>query len=494
MFYFVTDQHDQKCTDQTQNADSRLKLMQPARNRVDWIRFIISLALMSFFFVFYGDQCSLSFTFISWLLTLASLTFYFFEKPGDSLCASKIASILYAASFAVAPVWISHHAAYSNPYFGNDIDSLMEKSAAVTLTGYCFFICGYYIFKALFRHKGFETTETENVHHTAWLRSVGLLATIIGIFCYVKVMLNSGGLFRLLSYSEGRADIFSGVYGGWFWGAHYLFLAYGIFTVIQIKRHPLLMLLGAILLAAMFFPFQGRDLVVAPLFCWLVFYHTLHSPLKAKQLVIGLAAIVLLSSVLGAYRSNSSRANTNDFLSTYVASMEEHLIKVITANIEQLDIVMTSVRYIDLTKKPIGPMVLFSWFEPFDRALLGDIVPSIHSGIFIDLLLVPEHYSWNTAASPSLPGELFIGMSWLGLCLGLATYGAVFSLFDRWKALATRNLLLFSAYPFVVFICTKMIVDGTAHFFRLIIILAPVFFISLATSKKREPKFIQERT
>lgn len=460
---------------------------------IEWTKLVLSVVAVTTFVFIYSDKCSLSFTLTSWLLSISAVLFFFCEKPGDTLSAAKIASILYSASFGLAPIWISHFATYSNPFFGYAVSSLMESASILTLTGYLCFLTGYYIIKVIFPAKNPTHNEMTAPNAPKNLPLLTFITGTAGLIAYVMVLMHSGGLSRLLSYSEGRADIFTGVYGGWFWGAHFLFVAYGLFAVQVTQRHPTYSFIGAVILAAMFFPFQGRDLVVAPLFCWLIFYHLLKAPMKLRYIVVGFMSIVLVSSILGAFRASATKSNANSFISTYSQGMEEHLTKVVTANIEQLDTVMASVRYIDLEKKPIGPMVLFSWLEPIDRAFLGDIIPSIHSGVFIDLLLVPEHFGWNTAASPSLPGEFFLGMGWFGLCIGLLAYGGIFGTFDRWVAPAKNNLMLLSAYPFTVFITTKMIVDGTAHTFRVIIVLIPVILFSYLTSNKSKTIYPQER-
>ena len=125
----------------------------------------------------------------------------------------------------------------------------------------------------------------------------------------------------------------------------------------------------------------------------------------------------------------------------------------------------------------IGPTALLSWLAPLNRQFFSGAIPSIYTGVFMDLLVNPQHRGWNTALSPSLPGELYISLGWRGVALGMLVYGAVFALLTIWvqRGVLLRPLL-FAAYPFVVYMMAKMIVDGTTHAFRPMI----VFFAALA--------------
>jgi len=441
-------------------------------------KLISALVILSAFVIYYGYSSPHIFSFSSWLLCVLVTLFYFCESPADTLTASKIASLLYAASFGIAPVWIAHFGAYGHPYFGYALPDLMEHTALLVLLGYVCFLLGFYLWKAIAGNQ--EKRLMVHIKSTRnSLATTLLIFGFAGLFSYLVVLSSAGGVSKLMAYSEGRADIFAGVYGGWFWGSHFLFVAYGAACVLWIGRFPITMLVAGLLLSVMFFPFQGRDLVVAPLFCWLIFFHSLRSSLKIKHILFGVVAILVVSSVLGAYRSAQTRASAEQFMDSYQNEMELHLVKVITANVEQFDAVMTAARYVELKGNTVGPMVLFDWVEPLDRAFLGDAIPSINSGIFIDLLVNPEHYGWNTAASPSLPGELFLGMGWIGVGFGMFIYGILFCILDKWKSRFQLNPLLFAAYPFVVFIVSKMIVDGTQHGFRVFIVLLPILLVGL---------------
>jgi hypothetical protein len=460
----------------------------PARQartiRSAWVTLGVTVTLTSAFFAVYAVADAPLFMVCSYLLAVSCLCFVLVHQPGETLLPAKVASLLYAASFSYAPLWLADRGVFQLPYFGLDFRPLLGLTSFITLAGYFAFLAGYFLVLRLFgrrppaglRQRAPGVNLGRQPFALLWAAVMGL----IGAFCYVKVVVGSGGLAHLLVYSGGRADITAGVYGGWFWGAHLLFVAYGLFAVAAMRKHRWLCLLLALALAAVFVPLQGRDIVVGPLFCWLLFAHVLHKPLRWRTVVLGCIAIVLVAALLAAFRNGGNRLAAQDvgaFLGAFYDSAEKHLTDVVSANVDQLDTAMIGVRYVELNGHTIGPTVLLSWLAPLNRQFFGGAVPSIYSGIFMDLLVNPQHRGWNTALSPSLPGELYIGLGWQGVALGMLVYGAVFALLTVWvqRGVLLRPLL-FAAYPFVVYMLAKMIVDGTTHAFRPMI----VFFAALA--------------
>jgi len=460
----------------------------PARHartpRDAWVTLGVTLTLTSAFFAVYAVAGAPLFMICSFLLAVAGLTFVVLHQPGQTLMPAKVASLLYAASFSYAPLWLADRGVFRLPYFGLDPRDLMGVTSFITLAGYVAFLVGYFVSLRLLRRR---TAEGMTPPHRGvdvgrqpfallWAVVVGML----GVFCYVKLVVGSGGLAHLLAYSGGRADITSGVYGGWFWGAHLLFAAYGLFAVAAMRAHRWLCLLLALALAAVFVPLQGRDIVVGPVFCWLVFAHVLHKPLRWRSVILGGCAIVVIAALLAAYRTGGNRLAAQDlgaFVGSFYDHAEKHLTDVLSANINQLETAMIAVRYVEVNGHTIGPTALLSWLAPLNRQFFGGAIPSIYTGVFMDLLVNPQHRGWNTALSPSLPGELYISLGWWGISLGMLVYGAGFALLTIWvqRGVLLRPLL-FAAYPFVVYMAAKMVVDGTTHAFRPMI----VFFAALA--------------
>lgn len=458
----------------------------PNRRSTSVLTPALTILALSFFCLLFADGREPVFVFCSWLTAVLCVIFVFGDRPAETLTAAKVAALLYTASFAIGPLWLADVRGYRWFYFGNEIEELLATASTVTLVGFLFFLLGYFAITRLPRR---IATESDVASPSGKGAMTGALVLgSLGLVSYVGLVINSGGIGRLLGYVGGRADMLAGVYGAWFWGMHLLFAAYGLFCIAAMRKHPWLCLLAALLLAAAFVPLQGRDIVVAPIFCWLLLYNALYRRLRWRVVISGILIIVLMSALLGAFRGGSIRNNAESFLNTFMEDATEHMTKVVSDNIEQLDAVMAAVSHEQKGNKSIGPMVLTSWFEPVDRALLGDIVPSIYSGIYIDLLLMPEHKGWNTAASPSLPGELYIGMSWAGLIVGMAFYGAAIGALTNWHDRRHLNPVIYAAYPFVVYILAKMVVDGTTHGFRALIIYAAVFLWSLFVTTPRHRK------
>jgi hypothetical protein len=444
--------------------------------RTSWLTLGMGLTATSVFFAVYAVEGATLFMVCSYLLAFACVCFVVLHRPGETLVAAKIVSLLYAASFCYVPLWLYDQGVFRVAYFGVDPRPLMGVTSLVTLVGYGLFLGGYLTLLRLLRRR-VPATGAEQPQPDARQRRYALLfavpMTVLGGVCYVKLVAGSGGLAHLLTYTGGRADILSGAYGGWFWGAHLLFVAYGLVAVALMSRHPWLCLALALALAGLFVPLQGRDIVVGPVFCWLLFYHLLRKPLRWRTVMLGALAIVLLAAMLEAYRTGGNRLAMRDggsFLGAFADNAGKHLTLVLSANIDQLDTAMIAVRYVELHGATLGPAVLMSWVAPLDRQLLGGVIPWIYTGVFMDLLVNPQHRGWNTALSPSLPGELYIGLGWPGIGVGMLSYGALFGLFTVWSERRAVRPLLFAAYPFVVYMTAKMIVDGTTHAFRPMIV------------------------
>lgn len=461
------------------------------RKSVSWSHLITVIICLSIYCGIYATDRSLLFVASVWLMAMLCTVFVLAERPGEIFTAAKVASLLYITSFSIAPLWLADVGNYRASYYGSSVEDLLGDTAVMALVGYIAFLIGYF---AVTRFR--VGVETAGLSMSARQRRYALLCACVlgcaGLASYFVILMSVGGLGRLLGYVGGRADILAGTYGGWFWGMHLLFAAYGLFSIVAMPKHPWLCFALAILMAAAFAPLQGRDIVIAPIFCWLLFFNALRKPLRWRVVILGAIVIVLVSALLGAFRSGTVRNDAEGFLTSFAGRVGQHLADVVGQNVEQLDTAMVAVRYVEKEKGTIGPMVLSSWAEPLDRAFLGDVIPSIFSGVFIDLLLMPEHKGWATAASPSLPGELYIGLGWPGVIVGLSTFGAALGFLTRWHDRRFRNPLLFSAYPFLVYMTAKMVVDGTTHAFRPLIVFTAIlictFFISSNAARLRAEK------
>jgi hypothetical protein len=421
-------------------------------------------------------------------LCLCVAAFVIFERPTDVLSPAKLASLLYGISFAIGPLLLGSLASYSIPYFGFSVPTLLANAAAITIVGFMFFLAGYLLTQQLPRKHPPKAGEQWWIapRQRRFMIFAGTAFSAFGAACYVVLIAKAGGLSYFLSYTAGRADIFRGIFGGWFWGTILLFPGYALVALPQIRQNPWACLVASLALGALFFPFQGRDLVVAPVFCWLTLYHYANRRLTWRQIALGALALVILSAFIGAYRSNSRndiRGDAGQLVSAFIDDIGNQVLKVVTQNVEQLDSVAIAARYVEKTGKHLGGMGLLIWIEPIDRQLLGDVIDSIETGRFMDLLLFPQHYGWNTALSPSLPGELFICLGWLGVMLGMFLYGSSIAILTRWVDSRWSSPIVFAAYPFVSFMLIKMIVDGTGQLFRILIVLSSIFLCAALAPK-----------
>jgi hypothetical protein len=452
-------------------------------SRTPWLTLAAAITATGVFFTVYAVADAPLFMTCSFTLALGCVCFVVLHRPAQTLMPAKVASLLYAASFSYAPLWLYDRGVFRIAYFGLDSRALMGITSLITLIGYALFIVGYFlVLRALRRAVPPEASPQGAARQRLYALGLALPMAVLGSLCYVKLVLGSGGLTHLLSYTAGRADILSGAYGGWFWGAHLLFVAYGLVAVAAMHRHPWLCLALALLLAALFVPLQGRDIVVGPVFCWLVFFHVLRRPLRWRTVMVSALAIVLIAALLEAYRTGGNRPVMRDggsFVSAFADNAGKHLTGVVSANIDQLDTAMIAVRYVELHGETLGPAALMSWIAPLDRQFFGGVIPWIYTGVFMDLLVNPQHRGWNTALSPSLPGELYIACGWFGIGAGMLLYGALFGLVTLWSERRAVRPLLFAAYPFVVYMLAKMIVDGTTHAFRPMIVFAAALACAL---------------
>lgn len=415
------------------------------------------------------------FSLVALTLWVSCAVFLLLDRPGDPLAPGNTAVMLYAGAFALGPLWAYWRHAYNIPYLGIARTESLAYAAAVALSGFLAWVVGYVATsrsprKALSAFWGHPAVAgTQRIR----LLVCATLISVLGTVSYVVLIMKAGGVTRILNYSGGRADMFAGVFGGWFWGAHLIFAGYGMYAVALARTHPFVCVAAALWIALMFVPLQGRDVVLAPLFCGLIFLHRYRRSISWRTLFLGIVAALTLSAFVGAFRLSIKRSffsHPIDFSIGFAYDLKEHLGIVVSENIEQLDMVMVAAKYVQRGGSHLGPLVLVNWAEPIDTKLLGNVIPSIYTGRFMDVLMYPEHVAANTAVSPSLVGELLIGLGWIGVLIGMGCYGAGIGWLTRWYSRSGGSPLLFAVYPIVVYFVIKMIVDGTVHLFRPLVV------------------------
>lgn len=449
-----------------------------------WFQLPLGCLLLFLYAYLYSADVGYVYIVNSVLLLLLALVFCLYHRPGEILNPAKLFTVLYGASFAFLPFWlVSLGGYYYFRYLKSMVPELMDKGASMALLGYVFFLCGYFIALKLFTGGRFDKNNVDkSVFYATFIYCVFLS---LGFLCFLVIFIQLGGFQHFAKFDQGRAELLVGVYGGYFWGMHLLIPGFCVFCVLYIKRFPVVCLILAVLIAMLFSVLQGRDMVVAPFFCWLVLFDGYRKSIKFKVILIFSLVLVIISSLVGAVRAGGVGDGLLEFSRLFLDNALYHFSKLLAANIEQLDTAMAAIKHADADGR-VGIMVLMTWFEPIDRALFGNSVNSINSGVLIDLLLIPEHKGWNTAASPSIIGELYLAFKWVGVAFGLFLVGCFFALLSHWYDSRRNNSLLFSAYPFVLYVFTKMIVDGLQHGFRAMLVFSSVLlFFMLNPSAKR---------
>lgn len=444
-------------------------------SKTPWQPILIG-ALLTFYVYLYSSNLSSLFVFYSVLLILISTVFCVFHRPDEALNPVKIFSVLYCASFAFLPFWIESVGGYNFRYLKSVVPELMDKGSGMALLGYVSFLTGYFLFKINYEKYRSEVSFVDELSGYSLFCAAILL--IVGFVCFSVILIQLGGIQHFTKFNEGRAELLAGVYGGFFWGMHLLISGLSIVCVMYIKRFPILCLLLALVISACFSILQGRDMVVAPLFCWLILYDSLRNRIRFRAIIGFFFVLIVISSLVGAIRGGGMVGDIGEFFAAFIEKATFHFAKLLAANIEQFDTAMVAIKHADSDGR-VGFMVLMTWFEPLDRALFGNSINSINSGILIDLLIMPEHKGWSTAASPSIIGELYLAFKWLGVAFGMLVIGVFYALLVAWLDRKQKSYLLFAAYPFVLYVTTKMIVDGFQHGFRGILIFVSIAIFNL---------------
>lgn len=443
-----------------------------------WLVFVSASLATLFLTMGFSEHASGQFLLCTFSIAILSVAFVIFYRPDKTLEPAKIFTLLYAASFAYAPIWLLDKRILTTTYFGNSYQETMDRTAVISLVSYICFLLGYLLFSKN-RFSPFTNLKI-NLPQSSEALKLAVIASLAATSFYLLLIAKAGGIGALLGYSGGRADLLSGVWGGLFWGIHIFFAAYGFFLIARIKQNPWLCLFIGVIIAVLFVPFHGRDLIVAPIICWMFAFHTLRKNISWKMVLLGTTAVIAISGLVAAFRSGGNLLAMRDpvaFFTEFFESFSLYFSGVVETNIEQFDSAMIAVRFVEKERVVLGPMVLLNWLGPIDRTIFGGTIPTIYSGTFLDLLVTPEHKGWNTALSPSIVGELWLGLGWPGICGGMFAIGLAFSMLSRWADNWQKQPLIFAAYPFTVYMVTKLIVDGTTHLFRPLLVFCVVWLL-----------------
>jgi len=435
---------------------------------------------------------------IKWLIVIpcfitSVFSFYvvFNPKRRDPFEAIKFPACLYGLSFGVSPLVLMDEGIYRIRYLGNHWGSLVEQGAILAMFGFFFLMIGYFTGgkiasrKYKFRIREITKKGERNLIIIGW----GLL--LVGFVCYFLLVFRSGGVQHFLSYKGGRADIFQQTFGGFYWGAFFMISGQCLLGVAIVKKHPYWLLLLSILVGVMFGLFQGREQFISPVFCGFVMFHYGYKRISMK--ILGILAIIMLvlASMYGAYRGLDKKEvgkNPSQFVSTYFANSGDYLKKTLSANIEQLDSLLISIRYVDTTNIALSGRTLLMAIAPLNRLIFNNYLETIHAGSFMDKLANPEHKYSRTALSPSLPGELYLNFKTTGVLVGLFMYGVILRIMYSPFEYSNKPGAILALYPYALWNIGKMVIDGIGLLFKLVTVFVPLLLVYIIFKMDNEPE------
>lgn len=418
------------------------------------------------------------FAFLLCAALISAICFFLIVNPWseDPLEPIKLVAFFYGMSFGLGPLLLVGDGNYAIPYFGGAWVRLLSEGSVFAFYGLGCLLLGYYVYPILVRR---DSSETGSVELSATVRKVvtgiGICVSCIGAISYIILVQEAGGLGHFLSYSAGRADIFGGVFGGFYFGTFLLISGINAIGCVHAQKHPLLIMIGALGIGIAYAPFQGREEAIAPIICGLILVHYKHKRLKTKWVMVAAAILLVLASFIGYFRSvdKSDARKMGDMMGQYKEQVQQHMSHTVTHNLEQMDAFLIALRYVETTHNTFNGRTLLGWLEPIDKHVLGNIIDSQHAGRLMDILVMPEHRWSHTALSPSILGELYINFEMPGIIIGLCLYGLVLrSLYEKALRISQKSIIMM-VYPYMIWILSKAVIDGSALLFRPFIVAAP---------------------
>lgn len=426
-------------------------------------------------------------------LITSILSFYIVFNPlrHDLLEAIKFPVFLYGVSFGFSPIFLFDDGIYRISYLGNNWISTLEHGAILSMAGLFFLIFGYSIGGLITFKKHINRKKVITKQGLVKLKRFGYILLTVGFISYIGLLFKSGGISHFLSYKGGRADIFQNTFGGFYWGAFLLISGLCAIGVAIAKNHPYRVMILSLIIGLLFALFQGREQFIAPVFCGFVILHYGHKRFSAKKIGIYAIALLFLASIYGVYRGANKEmvySNPHEFISTYFEKSDQYLKTTLSNNLEQLDSLLISIRYIEKTNAPLSGRSLMIWFSPLNRLFFNDYFELIHAGSFMDKLVNTQHRFSRTALSPSLSGELYLNFEDAGVLIGLLFYGALLRIMYAPLEYSNKPGVILALYPYALWNVGKMIIDGVGLLFKLITVITPllVFYIIFKSEKDED--------
>ncbi|HNP83507.1 MAG TPA: O-antigen polysaccharide polymerase Wzy [Nitrospira sp.] len=408
----------------------------------------------------------------------------------DSFEPLKLVAFIYGWSFGLGPLLLAPEGHYKFQYLGGASDRLLSEGAFLALVGWLMLLAGYYLYAAVSRGPKNKGSRELSRGKRSVITTAGTILLLLGGVAYVWLVYGAGGLSHFIYYTGGRADIFNGVFGGLYWATFFLLSGLNAIGCAHVQKHPVLVLALALAIGVVFIPFQGREEVLAPAICGLLLIHYGHKRISMKWITVAACILLVMASFLAYFRSAEKSAvykNTDSFVSTFKDNFGKYLLVTLAENIEQMDVFLIAIRYVETTHRTLDGSTLVNWLEPIDKHILGDVISSEHPGRILTILIHPEHRWSQTALSPSILGELYLNFAEPGIIVGLFVYGlGLRFLYEKISAVHYDRASLM-LYPYLIWIISKSVVDGTVLLFRPLVVVVPTMLIYFFLTARFRP-------
>lgn len=430
-------------------------------------------------------------------ISMLSLILVFNPWRRDLFEPLNLSAALYGLSFGLGPLLLGPFGIYDVWYYGFDAtEEFFTIGAAICLSGFLAMLIGYFVVppRRWIPHDiRVETPHVPGINYRMLWGGIGI--GLVGLLSYAVLVTQSGGIERFFTYSEGRADIFSGVYGGFYWGAYFIVSGVSVVGAALVKRRPFLTLLIGMAAGALFALLQGRADAIIPILVCVALINYGFKKVGFRTLVVSSIALILVASLLGAYRAAEKQTASEDLpsvVSEFADSAYEHFNHTIATDVERLDIVLVVYKYIEEGGDLKGGRTLFGWLQPISTEFFDASEESQTAGPFLFQLLNPHASDARAGAQPSLPGELLLNFGLAGVLIGLFVYGAVLKLTGRLVNKAPLDELGLALYPYIAVMLAMIAISGTHVIFRIIIVTAGSMAVVFVTRRKaRRPPTAQ---
>lgn len=449
--------------------------------------FILNAILLVCALIFFAiEEERLSVSFYLPCITIIFMGYLILFNPNnkDGFEPIKFAGGIYTISFGIAPLLLSAEGIYNISYLGLEKKNITEYGALLSLVYMILMISGYYLTGLLISIKKQRIKESINGERPLFLVMAGIAIFFIGIFCYFILIIKSGGIHHFLSFTGSRPIIFGKTFGGYYWAT--LFMISGVCLLGALFSHnfPKIYILGAFIICVMLSVFQGRDLALAPLFCGLVIINYRYKKFKIKSILILGSLLIILAAFLLSYRLSDKKhfyKDTSSFVSSFILNITKNVKRTVLLDIEQLDVLLISLKYTENSRNYLEGVTLISWIAPLNRHIFDNSIEIIDAGVFLTEKAFPGKFAMG-GMIPSLTGELNLNFGVYGSAICMLIYGIVLRLIYILIEINRNNFLLISLYPYSLWIIGKMVVDGFHLLFYLISVSFPIIFLLTVVS------------